>query len=174
MGAGDARDRGRASDDRGTFVRMGRVSGAVVCSCRYVTSRGRSARYVKVMRDLTERKLMEDELRARAEALRESDRRKNEFLAVLSHELRNPLAPILTSLYVLKTQNRTDEPLLQQSHAMIERQVRNLKRLIDDLLDVSRMALNRIELRRERWISRSLQHGPPRTFVRSCWSGNTS
>ena len=63
--------------------------------------------YVKVMRDLTERKMNEDELRARAKALLEADRRKNEFLAMLSHELRNPLAPILISLFILKRRTRS-------------------------------------------------------------------
>ncbi len=105
--------------------------------------------FVKVMRDLTERKHMEEQLRARAEALQEADRRKNEFLAMLSHELRNPLAPILTSLYILKEQRAIDRSVVEQTRAMIERQVMNLKRLIDDLLDVSRMALNRIQLHLE-------------------------
>ena len=86
---------------------------------------------------------------ARAEALQEADRRKNEFLAMLSHELRNPLAPILTSLYVLKGQKAAEGTVVELTRAMIERQVMNLKRLIDDLLDVSRMALNRIQLHRE-------------------------
>ena len=65
--------------------------------------------YVTIFRDLTERKQMEEELRARAEALVENDRRRNEFLAMLGHELRNPLAPILTSLTVLG-QEKTTQP----------------------------------------------------------------
>ena len=146
---GNARDRGRASDDRWHVRKDGSRFWCSGMLMSVHNEEGSVRSFVKVMRDLTERKLMEEELRARADALLESDRRKNEFLAMLSHELRNPLAPILTSLYVLRSQNRTDDPVLQQSHAMIERQVTNLKRLIDDLLDVSRMALNRIELRRE-------------------------
>ena len=62
--------------------------------------------YVSIFRDLTERKQMEDELRASAEALVEKDRRRNEFLAMLGHELRNPLAPIVTSLTVLRKKRR--------------------------------------------------------------------
>jgi two-component system CheB/CheR fusion protein len=89
---------------------------------------------------------MEDQLRARAEELQEADRRKNEFLAMLSHELRNPLAPLLTALYVLRGQCGSEDPVVEQARGIIERQILNLKRLIDDLLDVSRMALNRIPI----------------------------
>ncbi len=145
----NARDHGRASDDRWHVRKNG---SRFWCSGMLMAIRdeqGTVRSHIKIMRNLTERKLMEEELRARADALQEADRRKNEFLAMLSHELRNPLAPILTSLYLLKRQNRTEDPILQQSREMIERQVMNLKRLVDDLLDVSRMALNRIELQRE-------------------------
>ncbi len=141
-----AKDHGRASDDRWHVRKDG---SRFWCSGMLMAVRdgqGSVRSYVKVMRDLTERKMNEDELRARAEALLEADRRKNEFLAMLSHELRNPLAPILMSLHLLKRQDSIDDPILQESRAMIERQVLNLKRLIDDLLDVSRMALNKIEL----------------------------
>ena len=102
--------------------------------------------FVKVMRDLTERKLMEERLRTRTEELMAADRRRNEFLAMLSHELRNPLAPILTSVYLLRSRTASDDPVVVESRDMIERQVKHLKRIVDDLLDVSRMALNRIEL----------------------------
>ena len=96
---------GRASDDRWHIRKDG---SRFWCSGLLMAARdaGGSIRgFVKVMRDLTERKEMEEQLRARAEELQEADRRKNEFLAMLSHELRNPLAPILTSLYVLRAQN---------------------------------------------------------------------
>ena len=92
---------------------------------------------------------MEEQLRARAKELQEADRCKNEFLAMLSHELRNPLAPILTSLYILKEKRTAEASGVEEIRAMIERQVMNLKRLIDDLLDVSRMAMNRIQIHRE-------------------------
>src|SRR4051794_27148214 len=78
--------------------------------------------FVKVMRDLTEHKRLEDELRGQAERMRAADRRKDEFLAMLSHELRNPLAPILNALYVIR-QGGTEDPIVLQSAAMIERQV---------------------------------------------------
>ena len=105
--------------------------------------------YVSIFRDLTERKQMEDGLRASAEALAEKDRRRNEFLAMLGHELRNPLAPIVTSLTVLR-QEKTTGPLVEQAHAIMERQARHLMRLVDDLLDVARITRGRVELRKER------------------------
>lgn len=91
--------------------------------------------------DISEIKRMED-------ALREADRRKDEFLATLAHELRNPLAPIRNSLEILKMP-RVDEATVRQTKAMIERQVHHLVRLVDDLLDVSRVMRGKIVLRRQ-------------------------
>lgn len=82
------------------------------------------------------------------EALRDNDRRKDEFLATLAHELRNPLAPIRNSLQVLKMP-QVDEEMVQETRDMMERQVHHLVRLVDDLLDVSRVMRGKIELRRE-------------------------
>src|SRR5581483_5397086 len=81
--------------------------------------------------------------------VREADRRKNEFLATLAHELRNPLAPIANSLQILKMP-RLDAGTVERSREMMERQVQHLVRLVDDLLDVSRVMRGKIELRRER------------------------
>ena len=83
------------------------------------------------------------------QALREADRRKDEFLATLAHELRNPLAPIRNSLQILKMP-RVDAATVERSRDMMERQVQHLVRLVDDLLDVSRVMRGKIELRRER------------------------
>lgn len=91
--------------------------------------------------DVSDIKRMED-------ALRETDRRKDEFLATLAHELRNPLAPICMSLQILKMPN-VDEDTLQKTKHVMERQVNQLIRLVDDLLDVSRVMRGKIELRRE-------------------------
>lgn len=82
------------------------------------------------------------------EALKDADRRKDEFLATLAHELRNPLAPIRNSLQVLKMP-RVDAEMAEQTREMMERQVHHLVRLVDDLLDVSRVMRGKIELRRE-------------------------
>jgi PAS domain S-box-containing protein len=104
--------------------------------------------YSKIFRDLTERKRLEDETKRRADELAEADRRKDEFLAMLSHELRNPLAPIMNALHVLR-QDQTENPVLQQARSMIERQVRQMTRLIDDLLDVTRITRGKVQLRKE-------------------------
>ena len=92
--------------------------------------------------DITERKHIEN-------ALRQADRRKDEFLATLAHELRNPLSPIRTAVAILRKQARP-EPDLQRITAVIDRQVQQMARLLDDLLDVSRITLNRLELRIQR------------------------
>jgi PAS domain S-box-containing protein len=100
-------------------------------------------------RDVTERKSMEDELRHLAATLSDADRRKDEFLATLAHELRNPLAPIRNGLQILKLV-KNDADATEQSRAMMERQVDQMVRLVDDLMDVSRISRGKIELRRER------------------------
>jgi PAS domain S-box-containing protein len=83
------------------------------------------------------------------QALREADQRKDEFLATLAHELRNPLAPIRNSLQILRMP-RVDAKTIDRLRDMLERQVHHLVRLVDDLLDVSRVMRGKIELRRER------------------------
>jgi PAS domain S-box-containing protein len=94
-----------------------------------------------IARDITERR--------RAElALREADRHKDEFLAMLAHELRNPLAPIRNATEVLKRLG-PPHPLLAQARDLIERQVSHLTRLVDDLLDVSRIASGKVLLRKQ-------------------------
>jgi PAS domain S-box-containing protein len=95
-----------------------------------------------IVRDITESRKME-------EALREADRRKDEFLATLAHELRNPLAPICNAVQLMNLRGEPD-PTLQAARAIIERQIRHMARLIDDLLDVSRISRGKIELRKER------------------------
>ena len=82
------------------------------------------------------------------QSLRDADRRKDEFLATLAHELRNPLAPIRNSLQILKMP-QLDLETLEMARDVIERQVHNLVRLVDDLLDVSRVMQGKIELKRK-------------------------
>ncbi|HVP60519.1 MAG TPA: ATP-binding protein [Myxococcaceae bacterium] len=86
------------------------------------------------------------ELVASRRQAEEASRAKDEFLAMLGHELRNPLAPLVTVLHLMKLRAPS---LLERERAVIERQVRNLSRLVDDLLDVSRIARGKVELRRE-------------------------
>jgi signal transduction histidine kinase len=88
------------------------------------------------------------ERREAEEALRVADRRKDEFLAMLAHELRNPLAPLRNALEILKRCG-TDTALAKEARAMMDRQLRHLVRLVDDLLDVSRITTGKLALRTE-------------------------
>jgi signal transduction histidine kinase/ActR/RegA family two-component response regulator len=110
---------------------------------------------VLVFRDVTERRRTEEKLRAnreqlerQAEELLLADRRKNDFLAMLAHELRNPLAPIRNSITVLQMKGPPD-PELVWAREVIERQVTTMARLLDDLLDLNRLARQKLELRKE-------------------------
>ena len=96
----------------------------------------------KVARDITQRREAE-------QALRDADRRKDEFLATLSHELRNPLAPIRNSLHILRLSG-SEDPAIVQARGILERQVGHLVRLVDDLLELSRITRGKTELRRDR------------------------
>ena len=80
--------------------------------------------------------------------LREADRRKDEFLATLAHELRNPLAPIRSGLQVIRMAGA--DGTIEQARSMMERQLLHMTRLVDDLLDVSRLTTGKLELRKER------------------------
>ncbi|MBX3436452.1 MAG: response regulator, partial [Planctomycetaceae bacterium] len=102
-----------------------------------------------VSRDISQRRQLEEDLRKLAAELSEANRRKDEFLAMLAHELRNPLAPILNGLQVLRL-SKKDSPRDESTVEIMERQVHQMVRLIDDLLDVSRITRGKIELRRER------------------------
>ena len=96
-----------------------------------------------------ERKRLEDSLRRLALDLSEADRRKNEFLAMLAHELRNPLAPISNTIRALHVVG-SDGEALRSASEMLQRQVGQMSRLIDDLLDISRITRGKIELRKQR------------------------
>jgi PAS domain S-box-containing protein len=148
-------------------IRQAAASGQVTCEewqvrrdgtrfwgCVVLTTlrdeRGELKGFAKVIRDATDRKQLEMELRRQAEELAESNRRKDEFLAMLSHELRNPLAPVLNSVHVLR-QAPDDPSLVQFAGNMVERQVRHMARLIDDLLDVTRLTHGKVRLQKERF-----------------------
>ena len=90
---------------------------------------------------------MENEIKEQAEQLADESRRKDEFLAMLSHELRNPLAPIRSAVHLLKLHERGARTAIQrQAREVIERQVANLTKLVNDLLEVSRVVSGRIRL----------------------------
>ncbi len=105
-------------------------------------STGRVIGASKIARDITARVKAE-------EALREADRRKDEFLATLAHELRNPLAPIRSSVQVLRRLGPPD-PQLEWARDVIDRQAEQMARLVDDLLEVSRISRGKVVLRKER------------------------
>ncbi|MDO9436872.1 PAS domain S-box protein [Hydrogenophaga sp.] len=88
-------------------------------------------------------------LRRAEQELREADQRKDEFLATLAHELRNPLAPIRNSLHILRLSAQSDGQGNERVHDMLERQVSHMVRLVDDLMEVSRITRGKFELRKE-------------------------
>ncbi|WP_395056622.1 ATP-binding protein [Polaromonas sp.] len=129
-------------------------------SLRWVFAKGRSSfeetgptRRVKsfdgTVADITDRKLGEEERERLVARLREQDQRKDEFLATLAHELRNPLAPIRNGLQILRL-TRGDTEKIETVRLMMERQVSQMVHLIDDLLDLSRISRGKIDLRKER------------------------
>ncbi len=103
---------------------------------------------LSIIEDLTDRQRLEAELEQRVEELAEADRRKDEFLAMLAHELRNPLGPILNAVQVLGMREG-GEAGSKRLREIIARQARQMARLLDDLLDVSRITRGKIELRLE-------------------------
>ncbi|MGE5717862.1 MAG: PAS domain S-box protein, partial [Acidobacteriota bacterium] len=104
--------------------------------------------FTGIVRDITERKRAEKQTYGLLIELKEADRRKDEFLALLAHELRGPLAPLRNALEIAKRDGGGGEVRLR-AHATMDRQLTQMTRLVDDLLDVSRITRNRLELRRE-------------------------
>lgn len=98
--------------------------------------------------EIAERTRLEEELRLRVSQLAEADKRKDEFLATLAHELRNPLAPIHNALEIMLLPD-ADRPTIEIAQSIMERQLKSLVRLVDDLLDMSRITQGKIELRRQ-------------------------
>ncbi|WP_156885522.1 PAS domain-containing hybrid sensor histidine kinase/response regulator [Massilia niastensis] len=105
--------------------------------------------YGTVSRNITERKLGEEQLRHLATDLSAANNRKTEFLATLAHELRNPLAPLRTGLDLMRLANHNGT-VLDKAHDMMDRQLRQMVHLIDDLMDISRINSGKIELKRTR------------------------
>ena len=101
--------------------------------------------FVGTSADITERKRAERKVRESEVALREADRKKDEFLAVLAHELRNPLAPIRNAVHIMRAPGM-GQAELAEARDIIDRQVKQLVRLVDDLLDISRITVGRMAL----------------------------
>jgi PAS domain S-box-containing protein len=144
-----ALSRGRANDDRWHVRKNGSRFWCSGLLTRLGNSPEEARGFVKVMRDLTREKQIEQQLRMKTDQLVEADRKKNEFLAMLSHELRNPLSAIVTSFHIIRDRDTSDDPIVRQSWATVDRQFFHLRKLLDGLLDVSRIALNKIELHQE-------------------------
>jgi signal transduction histidine kinase/ActR/RegA family two-component response regulator len=111
--------------------------------------------WVAVVIDVDERKRNED-------ALKQADRQKDEFLATLAHELRNPLAPVRNATQILRIKGPFT-PEIEWARDVIDRQMQHMTRLVDDLMDVSRITRNRVELRRERVALARILHGAVET-----------
>jgi PAS domain S-box-containing protein len=135
-----ARREGRFEDEGWRIRKDGTRFWANVVITAVHDRTGRLRGFAKVTRDLTARK--------RVEELEASERRINEFIAMLGHELRNPLAPIRNAVAILRAGQR-DAQAEDRAAGVIERQVDHLTRLVDDLLDVSRITSGKIELRKE-------------------------
>ena len=103
--------------------------------------------FARVMHDLTETEVVQAQ-RKRADGLAEANRNKEEFMALLSHELRSPLSPIVNALNILR-QMRTNDPIIEQAGDIIGRQVGVMVRLVDDLLDISRITKGKLRLTKE-------------------------
>jgi PAS domain S-box-containing protein len=145
----DLLERGRGGVGRGELQLRQGTGGEIPAYLTFRLLPGESASVLGLfVTDLTREKQTES-LAAAQEALREADRRKNEFLAMLAHELRNPMAPIRNAVSILRRTAR-DPGSVMAMCGMLDRQVGQMVRLVDDLLDVSRITRDRIELRRER------------------------
>jgi len=136
-----ARQDGRAEDERWHVRKDGSKFWALGIVTPMHDANGKLNGYSKILRDMTDRKRAE-------EALQEADRHKNEFLAILAHELRNPMAPLRNGLQLLRFTNEPDAR--EQAREMMERQLGQMVRLVDDLLDISRISRNKLELRMAR------------------------
>jgi PAS domain S-box-containing protein len=138
---------GRALDERWHVKKGGERFWAQGLVMPLKDDAGETRGFLKIIRDMTEQRQLEDALKARTAELEEADIHKNEFLAMLAHELRNPLAAIRNAV-TLAARSGTREDL-EWSRDVTARQVKNFAHLIDDLLDVSRITQGKIQLRKE-------------------------
>jgi PAS domain S-box-containing protein len=144
----EAATSGKVSNDRWMRRKDGTRFYCVGLTIGLRDSRGRLVGFTKVMRDQTDRKELEDELRRRNAEMTEADRHKNEFLAMLAHELRNPLAPMANAVQLLRDGNLTSSTAHLATEIM-GRQLGQMTRLVDDLLDVHRISRGTIDLRKK-------------------------
>ena len=138
---------GRALDERWHLKKGGEPFWAQGLVMPLKDDSGETRGFLKIIRDKTEERRLQDALKRRTEELEEADIHKNEFLAMLAHELRNPLAAIRNAV-TLAARSGTKEDL-EWSREVTSRQVENFSHLVDDLLDVSRITQGKIQLRKE-------------------------
>lgn len=142
-----ARTQGTAEDDRW----MGRLDGSRFWATGVLTAArdgdGRVLGFGKVLRNRTDLREQLDTLRNQAQALTDANYQKDVFLSTLSHELRNPLAPLINAVQLIRL--TADRPELDQLLKIIERQIAHLRRLVDELLDMSRAGAGKIDLKKE-------------------------
>lgn len=131
-----------------TAMRAGEVTFPVELTVVATNAADGEPIFTAYVRDITDRRRQEEELRRHADDLELQHRQKDAFVATLAHELRNPLAPIHSAVHVLKA-TVDSNPALQKMVAIIERQSQTLARLVDDLLDMSRISRGSIELQLE-------------------------
>ncbi len=147
--SGGWEDPGQIVRDRaGILSRADGTTIPVAFSSTPILADGELVGIVVAIRDVTDQRRIEAEMERRAAELVEAGRRKDEFLAMLAHELRNPLAPILNAMRIIGLRGGAD-PAEERTRAMVEQQVRHMNRLIDDLLDMSRISRGTIQLRTE-------------------------
>jgi PAS domain S-box-containing protein len=139
---------GKANDDRWLLRKDGARLWCNGTTTALRDAEGRLRGFAKVVRDRTDQQRLEEALRQRAEELAQEGRRKDEFLAILAHELRNPLAPISNALQIIRLGTH-DPALVEEVRAMAQRQVEYMTRLVDDLLDLSRISRGLIQLLKE-------------------------
>ncbi|HYB98422.1 MAG TPA: chemotaxis protein CheB [Candidatus Limnocylindrales bacterium] len=130
-----------------SFTADGGVRRTLLLNAQRLTRDDGDFSIVLSMKDITHRKALEESLRTRVEQLAQANRRQTEFLAMLAHELRNPLAAMSSGSQVLQMVDDPDTTV--RTRAMMERQIAHMARMIDDLLDVSRITSGRIHLRLE-------------------------
>ncbi|MGV3570934.1 MAG: PAS domain S-box protein [Ramlibacter sp.] len=135
-----AREQGRAEDEGWRVRKDGSMFWAYVVVTAIHGAAGELLGFAKVTRDMSDRKRLEE--------LERSSRRMNEFLAMLAHELRNPLAPIRNAVTIMQLETLAS-PVLRNCRDVIDRQLTHVTRLVDDLLDVGRLSTGKIKLRKE-------------------------
>lgn len=143
-----ARQNGRHEEEGMRVRKDGSAYHAQVIVWPVEDKSGEIVSFAKITRDITARRAAEQALRDSEAHLHESARRKDEYLAMLAHELRNPLAPIRNSTALLRRLSKAEDGV-NAGLEVIDRQVAHMTRLIDDLLDVARISRGKIELRRE-------------------------